>query len=231
MRLGVLVSGRGSNLEAILDAGLDVAVVISNRPGVRALEVAAARGVRALVLRRADFPDADARDAALGVAFARAGVELAVLAGYDQLLRAAYFATFGGRTINIHPSLLPAHGGRGMVGLAVHRSVLAAGDAETGATVHEVTQELDAGPILAQVRVPVLAGDDAETLAARVLAVEHRLLIEWLQGASAQRGRSTCVPPSVRSYRGELCAGGTADRAVVRRRSARQASAPSEERR
>lgn len=182
MRLGVLVSGRGSNLEAMLRAGLEVAVVIANRPAIRALDVAAAHSVPTLVLRRADFVDADARDAAIGAALTAAGVDLAVLAGYDQLLRPAYFAAFGGRTINVHPSLLPAHGGPGMVGLAVHRSVLAAGDDETGATIHEVSAELDGGPILAQVRVPVLPGDDAQALAARVLPEEHRLLVETLRG-------------------------------------------------
>lgn len=181
MKLGVLVSGRGSNLEACLDAGLDVGVVISNRPDVRALAVAAARGVPAHVLRRGAFADADARDGAIARLLTDAGVELAVLAGYDQLLRPAYFAGFSGRTVNVHPSLLPAHGGPGMLGLAVHRSVLACGDGETGVTIHEVTPELDAGPILAQARVRVLSGDDAEALAARVLAEEHRLLTETLR--------------------------------------------------
>lgn len=184
-RLGVLVSGRGSNLEAILDAGLEVAVVISNRPGVRALEVARSHAVPAHVLRRSAYPDAGARDAAIGQVLTDAGVELAVLAGYDQLLRPAYFATFGGRTLNIHPSLLPAHGGAGMMGMAVHAAVLAAGDPQTGVTVHEVTPELDGGPIVAQASVPVRAGDTSETLAARVLAVEHRLLVETLRGLVA----------------------------------------------
>jgi phosphoribosylglycinamide formyltransferase-1 len=180
MSLGVLVSGRGSNLEAVLDAGIGVALVISNRPGVRALEVASAHGVPSLVLRRADFAGAEARDAGIGAALTDAGVRLCLLAGYDQLLRPPYFSAFRGRTINIHPSLLPAHGGPGMMGLDVHRSVLAAGDPESGATVHEVTPELDAGPILAQVRVPVLPGDSAESLAARVLVAEHRLLVSVL---------------------------------------------------
>ena len=180
MRIGVLVSGRGSNLEAVLDAGFEVAIVVSNRAGVRALEVADAHGVRAVVLRRSAFSDAAARDAAIGDALTGAGVELALLAGYDQLLHAPFFDAFRGLTLNIHPSLLPAHGGAGMMGMAVHRSVLAAGDRETGVTIHEVTPELDAGPILARERVPVLPGDDAESLAARVLAAEHRLLVETL---------------------------------------------------
>jgi phosphoribosylglycinamide formyltransferase 1 len=185
VKLGVLVSGRGSNLEAILDAGLDVALVLSNRPAVRALEVAAAHSVPVRVLRRVEFDDASARDAAIGAALSAAGIELAVLAGWDQLLRPSYFAAFAGRTINVHPSLLPAHGGAGMMGLEVHRSVLDAGDAETGVTIHEVTAELDAGPILAQARVPVEPNDDPETLAARVLAAEHQLLVATLREVGA----------------------------------------------
>jgi phosphoribosylglycinamide formyltransferase-1 len=186
MRLGVLVSGRGSNLEAILDAAFDVAIVISNRPDCRALAIAAGHGVACRALRRADFAGVDARDAAIGAALAEAGVDLAVLAGYDQMLRPGYFAAFAGRTLNIHPSLLPAHGGTGMMGMAVHRAVLAAGATETGVTIHEVTGDLDAGPVVEQRRVPVLPGDDPETLAARVLSVEHRLLVEVLR---AQEGR------------------------------------------
>jgi phosphoribosylglycinamide formyltransferase-1 len=185
MRVGVLVSGRGSNLEAILDAGIRVALVISNRAGVRALEVAARHEVPTRVMRRAEFADADTRDEAIGAALTEAGVTLAVLAGYDHVLRSPYFSAFAGRTINIHPSLLPAHGGPGMVGAAVHRSVLAVGDAVTGATVHEVTADLDAGTVLARVEVPVLPGDDAETLAARVLAEEHRLLVATVRSLGA----------------------------------------------
>jgi phosphoribosylglycinamide formyltransferase-1 len=159
-----------------------VAVVVSNRASVGALEVAAAHGVPARVLRRADFDgDADARDAAIGRALTDAGVTLAVLAGYDQQLRPTYFATYAGRTVNIHPSLLPAHGGTGMLGMAVHASVLAAGDRETGVTIHEVTEELDAGAVVAQERLAVQPGESAEALAARVLEVEHRLLVSTLR--------------------------------------------------
>ena len=182
------MSGRGSNLEAILDAGIDVALVISNRPDVRALEVAASHGVPATVLRRAAFSNADERDRAIGEALTRAGVEIAVLAGYDQLLRGTYFEAYRGRTLNIHPSLLPSHGGPGMMGLAVHRAVLAAGDPESGATVHEVTPELDAGPVVARAAVPVLAGDTPGTLAARVLRSEHRLLVEVLRSLVTDGG-------------------------------------------
>lgn len=191
MRLGILVSGRGSNLEAILRArphGIEPVLVISNRAGVRALDVAAKHAIPARVLRMADFGgDSSARDAAIGQALTDARVDLTILAGYDRLLAPTYFAAFGGRTINIHPSLLPAHGGAGMLGLAVHRAVLESGERETGATVHEVGAELDAGPVLSQVRVAVRPDDDAETLAARVLEAEHALLVATLERLASSR--------------------------------------------
>jgi phosphoribosylglycinamide formyltransferase-1 len=192
LRLGILVSGRGSNLEAVLDAfqrgrlpSLNPELVISNRPSVRALEVADRYHVHRLVLQRRDFADAGARDAAIGQAFREAACDLVLLAGYDQVLRAPYFSEYSGPTINIHPSLLPRHGGAGMMGLAVHQSVLDAGDEETGVSIHRVTSDLDAGPLLAQARVPVHPGDDAPTLARRVLAMEHRLLVDTLAGLAA----------------------------------------------
>ncbi len=130
------------------------------------------------------LPMVTARDAAIGGALTAAGVELALLAGYDRMLGTGYFAAFGGRTINIHPSLLPRHGGRGMMGLAVHESVLAAGDRETGVTIHEVTPQLDEGPPLRQVRVPVRRGERAQELAQRVLVVEHDTLVRLLADLS-----------------------------------------------
>lgn len=203
MRLGVLVSGRGTNLEAVLEAMADgrlrrlqPVLVVSNRRGIRALAVAERHGIRSLVLRRADFPHAEARDAAIGGALRAAGADLALLAGYDQLLRPAYFAAFGGRTVNIHPSLLPRHGGRGMMGMAVHAAVLAAGDAETGVTIHEVTAELDAGPVLAQERLAVRRGERAEELAGRVLAVEHRLLVGTLAELAEPAAEAGATDPS-----------------------------------
>ena len=210
MRLAVLVSGRGSNLAAVLDAvadgrlpAVEPVLVISNRADVPALAVASAHGVPHRVLARSDFASAEQRDAAIGRAVVDSGADLALLAGYDQLLRAPFFSAFRGPTINIHPSLLPRHGGRGMVGMAVHRSVLAAGDTMTGVTVHEVTESLDDGPAIARVEVPVLRGETAEELARRVLAVEHRTLVEVLarlaaegsdQGASASM--TAASPPT-----------------------------------
>jgi phosphoribosylglycinamide formyltransferase-1 len=192
VRLAVVVSGRGSTLEAVLRAveggqlpAIEPVLVISNRPGVRALAIAARHRVPSQVLPARDFADLTARDAAIGMALTEADVELAVLAGYDQLLRPSYFAAYAGRTINIHPSLLPRHGGAGMIGSAVHAAVLAAGDAETGVSIHEVTGDLDAGPILMQRRVAVRSGESADQLAERVLHVEHRALVEVLSHLSA----------------------------------------------
>ena len=200
MRLGVLVSGRGSNLEAVLDAiadgrlpAVEAALVIANRPGIRALEVAARHGVPWRVMPRVAFPNHDARDEAAGRALSEAACDLALLAGYDQLLRPAYFAAYPGRTINIHPSLLPRHGGKGMVGLAVHAAVLVAGERETGVTIHEVTPTLDAGPTILQVRVAVPAGASASELAEHVLVVEHQALVAVLEELS---GSMTAASPA-----------------------------------
>ena len=214
MRLAVLVSGRGSNLEAVLDAvaagrlpGVEPVIVIANRPRVRALDVASRHGVPSRVLARRAFPDPAGRDRAIGEVVSAAGCDLVLLAGYDQLLRADYFAAYPGATINIHPSLLPRHGGRGMLGMAVHRAVLAAADPETGVTIHAVTPDLDGGPILAQEAVPVHPGDDAEALAHRVLGVEHRLLVATLRRLAAEgspggaSARMTAVPHDRRAER------------------------------
>jgi phosphoribosylglycinamide formyltransferase-1 len=201
VKLGILVSGRGSNLAAVLDAvaggrltGIEPRLVVSNRADAQALEVARRHGVDTRVLPRRTFTTIEERDGAIGLAFTNARCQLALLAGYDQLLRPPYFAAFGGTTINIHPSLLPRHGGKGMTGLNVHHAVLAARDTETGVTIHRVTADLDAGPAIAQERVAVHPGDGPEELAQRVLLVEHRLLVSTLgrlaaeglpQGASA----------------------------------------------
>jgi phosphoribosylglycinamide formyltransferase-1 len=201
MRLGILVSGRGSNLEAVLDAiadgrlpSVEAALVIANRPGIRALEVAARRGVPWRVMPRSGYADADARDRAIGQALDEAGCELVLLAGYDQILHGSYFHAFGGRTINIHPSLLPRHGGPGMIGMAVHAAVLAAGDLETGVTIHDVTTALDAGPPIAQVRLAVRSGEAVADLAERVLAVEHQALVEVLARLSASMTAGSEAP-------------------------------------
>ncbi len=171
--MAVLVSGGGTNLQALLDALGDSPVarvtrVVASRPDAGALERARRAGVPAAVL--ADPADARELLAALGDA------RLAVLAGYVKRVPPAVVARFRWRLINIHPALLPAFGGPGMYGDRVHRAVLASGAAVSGATVHYVDEEYDRGPIVAQWPVPVHPGDTLETLAARVLEVEHRLL-------------------------------------------------------
>ncbi len=187
MRLAVCVSGRGSNLQALVEAlrgsGVaEVALVLSNRADAPALEVARAAGIPA-------EPLADYRDAAEWLRrLAEHRVDLVVLAGYLKLVPAPVIAAYRGRIVNIHPALLPAFGGPGMYGRRVHEAVLASGASESGATVHLVTEEYDQGPILAQARVPVLPGDTPETLAARILQVEHRLLPAVVL-AAARAGR------------------------------------------
>jgi formyltetrahydrofolate-dependent phosphoribosylglycinamide formyltransferase len=173
VRVAVLASGGGTNLQALLDAcgpaaPARVTRVVSNRADAAALERARAAGIPAVVLR--DPADAAELLAALGDA------DLVVLAGYLKLIPAAAVARFPRRMINIHPALLPAFGGPGMYGRRVHAAVLASGATASGATVHYVDEQYDRGPIIAQRTVPVLPGDTAETLAARVLAVEHELL-------------------------------------------------------
>jgi formyltetrahydrofolate-dependent phosphoribosylglycinamide formyltransferase len=174
VRVAVLASGGGTNLQALLDALRDsplarVVRVITNRPDAGALERARAGGVAATVLR-------DPGDAVALLAALAAHADLVVLAGYLKLVPPAVVARFRWRMINIHPALLPAHGGPGMYGNRVHAAVLASGATESGATVHYVDEQYDRGPIIAQQRVAVRPGDTAETLAARVREVEHRLL-------------------------------------------------------
>ena len=173
VRVAVLVSGGGTNLQALLDALHDsplarVARVISNRPDAGALERARRATVPATVLRDANDPTellAALRDA-----------HLVVLAGYMKLVPAPVVARFRGRMINIHPALLPDFGGPGMYGQRVHEAVLASGAKESGATVHFVDEAFDRGAIIAQEKVRVEPGDTPDTLSARVLEAEHRLL-------------------------------------------------------
>ncbi len=173
VRVAVLVSGGGTNLQALLDALRDsplarVARVVSNRPDAGALGRARRAGVPATVLR-------DPGDAAELLA-ALADAQLVVLAGYLKLVPAAVVSRFRGRIINIHPALLPDFGGPGMYGRRVHAAVLASGAKESGATVHFADEAFDRGAIIAQEKVRVEPGDTPDTLAARVLEAEHRLL-------------------------------------------------------
>jgi formyltetrahydrofolate-dependent phosphoribosylglycinamide formyltransferase len=197
LRVAVAVSGRGSNLEALLhtlgtDAPARVVLVLSNRADAGALDRARAHGVPAEVLSR----PADAAEWLDRLA--RHGVDLLVLAGYLKLLPAAVIARYRDRILNVHPALLPAFGGQGMYGRHVHEAVLASGARESGATVHLVDEVYDRGRILAQARVPVLPGDTPATLAARVLEVEHRLLPAVVLAAAAA-GHPVPLPETVES--------------------------------
>lgn len=173
--LVILISGRGSNAMALVDAAargvvpIPVNAVVADRRAA-GLELAAGKGVDTAAVPRNAFPDRNAFEAALTETIAGFRPRLIALAGFMRVLSTAFVERHAGRMINIHPSLLPKYRG-----LDTHRRALAAGDAEHGASVHWVTPELDAGPVIAQARVPIRAGDDAATLAGRVLEQEHRL--------------------------------------------------------
>lgn len=198
MRVAVFASGGGSNLQALLDdlgdaAPARVVLVVSNRASAGALERARAAGVAAAIL-------ADPQDASAMLDLLRAHcVDLVVLAGYLKLVPAEVVQAYERRMVNIHPALLPAFGGEGMYGRHVHEAVLAAGATVSGASVHLVTAEYDRGPVVAQWPVPVGADDTPESLAARVLAVEHQLLPAVVR-AAARAGRVVRLVPGGRAF-------------------------------
>ena len=169
--IGVLCSGEGTNLQALIDAGLPIVAVASNRPGANALARAERAGIPTAVFHEADHPSREQRDAALAHWLRERGVELVVLAGYMQLLRPQFFELFGRRVVNTHSAPLPAFPGRHPI-----EDVLAAGVPETAATVHWVDEGVDTGPVIRAERVAVEPGDPTDPLRARVQAVEHRLL-------------------------------------------------------
>lgn len=185
-RIAVLASGGGTNMEAIAER-VPLALVASNRADAGALARAARRGIPTEVIE--DPADADA----MLQMFRRHGIELVALAGYLKKVPEAVTRAFRGRMLNIHPALLPKFGGPGMYGERVHAAVLAAGDTESGATVHFVDADYDRGPIIAQRRVAVEPGDTVETLAKRVLAVEHDLYPEVVDAVAS--GRITLGQP------------------------------------
>ncbi len=179
----VLISGRGSNLQAILDSAVqgelpvDIRAVISNRPEVYGLERARQAGVPAVVVDHKAYPDRLAFEAALRQRIDAERPDLVILAGFMRVLSAGFVEHYQGRLLNIHPSLLPQYRG-----LHTHERAIAAGERAHGASVHFVIPELDSGPLIVQARVPVLPDDDPDTLAARVLEKEHRiypLAIRW----------------------------------------------------
>jgi phosphoribosylglycinamide formyltransferase 1 len=169
--IGVLVSGEGTNLQALIDAGLPIVAVASNRPGVRALERAEGAGIETAVFDAGDYESRGLRDIALAEWLQEKGVELVVCAGYMHLFREPFFEYYRGRIVNTHSAPLPEFPGAHPI-----EDVLAAGASETAATVHYVDEGIDTGPVIAAERVPVHEGDSVESLRARVQAVEHALL-------------------------------------------------------
>ena len=187
LQLGFLASHRGTNMQAILDAcktgrlQARPRVVISNNSDSGVLQRARKAGVPSAHLSTYTHPEPGALDRAILAILQEYGVEVVCLAGYMKRLGPRTLAAYRGRVLNIHPSLLPKFGGQGFYGEVVHRAVLAAGESETGATVHLVDEEYDQGPVLDQIPVPVERGDSVETLSARVLQQEHRLYVRTLQ--------------------------------------------------
>jgi phosphoribosylglycinamide formyltransferase-1 len=185
LKLGFLASGNGSSAEAIVDAiaagGLDAeaGLIVSNKKGCAAFEWAAAKGVPALAIPT--ISDPDAADAALAQAMADHGVELIVMSGYLRRLGPKTLARYAGRIVNIHPGPLPRFGGEGMYGARVHQAVVAAGVPESAIVIHVVDEEYDHGPEVCRRAVPLLPGDTAETLEARVKALEPSVFVETLQ--------------------------------------------------
>ncbi len=185
MRLGFLASNSGSSMRAIvaaMEAGTlaaTAALVVSNKPGARALTFAAEHHIATCVIRTAK--NAEAADERLADALKAAGVDLVVLSGYLRKLGPQTLNRFRNRILNIHPALLPRHGGRGMYGRSVHEAVLAAGDRVSGATVHLVDEEYDHGEAVARAEIPVLPGDTAADLESRVTAVEPELFVVTLR--------------------------------------------------
>lgn len=208
LRIGILLSGkgRGSNMQAIIDATRDgripgeVALVVSTSPGTPALDRAEAAGVPTRLVAADNHATQEALDSALADTFEAAGVELVALAGYMRLLGPAFLSRYAGRVMNVHPSLLPAFGGQGFYGKRVHQAVVASGVKFTGVTVFFVDDNYDQGPIILQRTVAVEEGDTPEDVAARVLTVEHQAYPEAIRLFAQRRlrieGHRVHVAPS-----------------------------------
>ena len=183
LKVGILISGRGSNMAALIEAArasdypAEIACVVSNVASAAGLEIAKKAGIAAVAIPHKDYPDRESFDRAVSAVLEKHGVGLVALAGFMRIQSPWFPQAWAGRIINIHPSLLPA-----FKGLHVQQQAIDAGARVSGCTVHFVTPELDSGPIIAQAAVPVLAGDTADTLAARILRQEHRLyplVVRW----------------------------------------------------
>lgn len=200
IRVAVFASGRGSTFRAIhaaldhADAPAAIVLCVSNNPRPGAFEYAEGVGIECVRCSPRMFPDEGLYAASLLTTLRERGVELLVLAGYMRKLPPAVVGEYRGRVLNIHPALLPKFGGQGMYGMHVHEAVIAAGEAESGPTVHLVDEEYDTGPILAQQAVPVLPGDTPDALAARVLAVEHELYPRVLMDLARRMLSERSVP-------------------------------------
>lgn len=202
-RVAVLISGRGSNMEALTAAAkapdypAEIVAVLSDKADAGGLETARGQGIAALAVPRAGHPDKAAHEAAVIAELERVEAEIVCLAGYMRILSAEFIARFRGRIVNIHPSLLPL-----FPGLDTHRRALQAGMRIHGCSVHFVTEGMDEGPIIAQAAVPVIPGDTPETLASRILVAEHRLYPAALAMVASgavrmdEAGRSVFDPPS-----------------------------------
>ena len=188
LNVSVMVSGGGTNLQALMDnvqnkslQGVCIRQVISSRPDAFALERAKKAGIKTAVISKERFPKVEDLAKELIKTLEDEETDLVVLAGYLSVLHEDVIKRYRGRMINIHPSLLPKYGGKGFYGMKVHEAVIAAGDRVSGATVHFVEHAMDTGEIILQRRVPVLEGDDAQTLAKRVLETEHVILTEAIR--------------------------------------------------
>lgn len=189
-RIAILISGRGSNMRAFLDAcargelPARVCLVLSNRADAEGLAAASQAGIATACIAHGDYPDREAFDAAMVQRLQQAEPDLVILAGFMRILTPVFITPFAGRLLNIHPSLLPKY-----TGLHTHQRALDAGDSAAGCTVHFVTQELDGGPPVLQARVPIMPGDTADSLARRVVALEHEIYplaaLWYLQGRLA----------------------------------------------
>jgi phosphoribosylglycinamide formyltransferase-1 len=198
LKVGILISGRGSNMAALIEAAktadypAEIAVVVSNVAGAPGLKLAQAAGVATAAIPHRSFPDRESFDRAVSAELEKHGVGLVALAGFMRIQSPWFPAHWRDRIINIHPSLLPA-----FPGLRVQQQAIDAGARISGCTVHFVTADLDAGPIIAQAAVPVLPGDDADTLAARILRQEHRLYpmaVRWFaEGRLSVAGSQVAV--------------------------------------
>ncbi|WP_312651828.1 phosphoribosylglycinamide formyltransferase [Aminipila sp.] len=185
LRISVLVSGGGTNLQAVIDSieagrikGAEIACIISSNSKAFALERGINHGIKTMVIDKSQYPVMSLRTKAIISALQMEKTDLVVLAGYMSVLEPELVKAYKGKIINIHPSLIPKYCGKGFYGHHVHEAVIAAGEKESGATVHFVDEGVDTGPIIIQRKVPVLEGDTPENLGTRILKVEHEILTE-----------------------------------------------------